>query len=187
MGSKLFLMIFLIAISTSILAQDSYIKGRINSKLSYSKYPFLGYIPSKNDFTSCLGYEMNYGINNTVELGGYFGLAKYETFEGPLVTGQTYTNKNRAILMYGVNANIQLLPFFIRQNNCRFDLYASTKLGGIHHWKKSNDVFPETNKELFDYGLYGGLAFYPGKHWGVYCEYGYGNNTTLRYGLSLKF
>ena len=64
------------------------------------------------------------------------------------------------------------------------DFYLSPKIGGFYYWNPS--TFTKNNNRI-DYGIYGGLAVYPFKHWGGFFEYGYGNYVQWRSGLSLKF
>ncbi|MFA9392191.1 MAG: hypothetical protein ACERKD_20435 [Prolixibacteraceae bacterium] len=88
-------------------------------------------------------------------------------------------------LFCGVNANLHLLPFLVQQKNFRFDVYATGKLGGFYLFTEEG-MFPEKGHE-WDYGLYAGAAFYFGRHWGCFGEYGIGKYTNSRFGLSIKF
>ncbi len=65
------------------------------------------------------------------------------------------------------------------------DVYVSAKLGGIY-FDDRNKEFDET-RESIDYGVYGGIAVYPFKKFGLFYEYGYGNYVKWRTGLSFRF
>jgi hypothetical protein len=81
------------------------------------------------------------------------------------------------------------LPFFIKENDFRFDLYISGKYGGMYFNTDDNYYYHGNESE---YGIGGGLSFYFTKHLGLYIEYTYGkyffnDNDKLRYGITFKF
>jgi hypothetical protein len=182
---KISLLIFIItAFLINIFAQSSYIKDRINAKVSFSKYPWMGQNQLLARFTPCFETEVNYGLLNFLEIGAYIGYSQYQLV---VFKENTYeiSNGYRSLSFYGLNANFHLLPLVIKDYGSRFELYLSSKVGGYYFWNASYE-YPKT-KNHFDYGIYGGIVVYPGKHWGMFVEYGYGNNTNWRTGLSLKF
>ena len=171
--------------STKLDAQESNIKNRINTKISFSQYPWLGQRFPSGNFTPCFNLELNYGVKNFIELGAYFGYSRYSQIgiihNDPI---ELYTDY-RSLTFYGVNMNIYLLPLLVKRNSFWIDLYLSSKIGGFFYWNALS-TFTKNNNRI-DYGIYGGLAVYPFKHWGGFFEYGYGNYVQWRSGLSLKF
>ena len=185
-------------IITNAFSQDSYLKNRWNIKAGYSrqlKYtPYGGYYYFESNRISNLRFEINYGITDYLETGIYAGLSLMEI---PIVTridtGNVHSMSASYDMFvtpfYGLTFNFHLLPFLIKQNDFRFDLYATGKYGGLF----------TTSKEEYDlhgfvteYGIGGGLSFYPWKHLGFYTEYCFGkfffeDNKNFRYGLTIKF
>ena len=135
-------------------------------------------------YTPCFEAEVNYGVLNFLEIGAYLGYSQYQQLafvENSNVLKIVYS----PLPFYGINANFHLLPFVVKNDDFWLDLYLSSKVGGYYFWNGSN--VHGSKKSNFDYGIYGGVAAYPGNHWGLFFEYGHGNNTNWRTGLSLKF
>jgi len=169
-----FLVICLITIPfIKIFTQETYIKNRLSFKLGNAQYKsplsdgtFRTYAIPK--------LEANYGINKYAELGIYTGF-NWESSQS--VMPNIYWN-------YGINANFHILPFFIKQADSRFDLYISGKLGGIR--PLGENTYNPYHPLWSDYGIYGGVVFYPLDHIGAFIEYGKGSFTRFRYGISIK-
>ncbi|MDA3930505.1 MAG: hypothetical protein PF541_16270 [Prolixibacteraceae bacterium] len=176
---------FLIKSSDTVKAQQYTIKDRFNVKLAYSKYPQLGFTwHGSDEITPSFQTELNYGLLNYMEIGPYVG---YGTFKANDIssTGNYGAILKSNALFYGMNTNVHFFPFLVKSENFRFDLYLSGKLGGFYRLTEEG-MFPERGHE-WDYGVYAGAAFYFSRHWGIYGEYGYGNYTNARFGLSFKF
>jgi hypothetical protein len=177
----------ILAFGYNVQAQDSYIKNRWNTKIGFSVY-------SKSKFSrSSFRYgkphfrlEANYGILENLEIGGYLGVSQISVYNlvqssiSEQSQGIVVKEEKRPMASYGLTANYHLLPYLVKGNNFRIDLYVSGKYGGI-------TVVVPKNYSKAEYALYGGLAYYIGNHWGFYGEYGLGNYTKLRYGLSFKW
>ena len=112
-------------------SQNYSIKNRWNTKLSFSfnrinEFNHLRMhwdnIP-KHLFKARLNMraECNYGVLNWLELGGYFGYIRYST---GIIIGFAPD--------FGVNVNVHLLPFFVENKNCRWELYLTAKYGGAY-------------------------------------------------------
>lgn len=131
--------------------------------------------------------EVNYGVLNFLEVGLYGGNGRIKTEEITSIENDfSYSGIGRAnALFYGLNANIHLLPFIIKAEKFRFDIYLSGKMGGLYYLTEQN-IYPAPG-HVFDYGIYVGSAFYLGQHWGIFGEYGLGNHAKYRVGLSFKF
>ena len=162
-----------------VSAQDSYINNRWNIKAGYSIITTRFFIPenSRN-----YRLELNYGFLDKIESGIYVGYSRIPIY---IQTSPSSFNGGSAkAYFYGINCNYHLFPLIIKEDDFRFDLYLTGKLGGLHIETKSG-IHPE-------YSVGGGAAFYIFKHIGAFAEYGYGkyyekDNKKFRYGLSIKF
>lgn len=170
--------------ASSSKAQVYSIKNRLNVKVGYAGYPYLGKnIVNANAFSPVFNLEANYGVLNFLEVGGYMGYSLIKTTSR---STEGYANTGKAnVLFYGIRSNIQLLPFFLKSEKFRFDFYLSGKCGGFYRFTNKNENPARGN--ALDYGFYGGVAFFPGEHWGIFGEYGWGNYVNHQYGLSFKF
>jgi len=125
-----------------------------------------------------------------MEGGIYGGYSTIHLFEQVSPNGtRGYT---RSGFFYGVNCNFHLLPYVMKKDDLRFDLYVTGKLGG---------VTIKSTKSYEEHCLGGGAAIYLFEHLGVFCEYTYGkfyNNpprhiferpvhNKVNFGLAVKF
>lgn len=190
---------FLLVSSLFILnsyAQDSYIKNRWNIKAGYARY--------KNGMSrekvGNYRMEVNYGILNYLEIGAYIGYSKFDYYHKIIADSLNsggYSVGDNNTLFYGASFNFHILPFLIKKDDFRFDLYVTGKFGGLYFTKPTpyrytfnGPTFREG--QIYEYGIGGGLSYYLGKHLGVFAEYCYGkyyfgDKNKLRYGLTLKF
>jgi hypothetical protein len=163
------------------------IKDRWNIRLGYSQYPkeYLNRVPK--NFRA----EINYGLFNFLEIGAYLGYSQHKTIEYSTNSNTDSVSyfitviKDAAAPSYGVSTSLHVLPFILKRNDFWIDLYLTGKYGGYCILSKEG-YYPK-RKNNPDYGIYGGLAIYPFKHLGLFTEYGFGNKTDLRFGLSVKF
>jgi len=178
-----------------VKAQKSNIYHRVGLKLGHSNTPkFLKW--DKNYEVGNIRLEGNYGLNSFIEVGGYLGYYKFWNMKNPLAnpdfpgaTNEFYRYQSDA-LFYGINSNIHLMPFLVKNNKVRIDLYLSGKLGAISMIAPANSTYSGT---AFDYGGYAGMAYYITKSWGLYVEYGLNKKVKmsemeqcLRYGIAVK-
>ena len=198
-------------------AQESYLKNRWNIKASYAPYPigglmFTGSSPKGKVMTTAdFRLESNYGVLNFLEVGTYIGYARYKMlFFIPQGQPDEYGSlngysKDGNFLSYGVNANLHIFPFFIKQPNFRFDLYLTAKYGGRSSLTSDikNAMNSNTYKYSHEWGVGLGFAFYMFKNVGIFAEYSIGkyylgnektffsaffpNNSTVRVGITTKF
>jgi hypothetical protein len=217
---------FLLGFLLHSQAQNYGIKGRWNTKLSLSfnrtnehNDPFMEWetIPSHPiQMRHNLRAECNYGILNWLEIGGYIGYMRYHNIYDKhkcFDRGKDYSISFAPT--FGVNANVHLLPFGVKNKNCRWELYLTAKYGGtylINHYeftvrrttfssnKSGKDeyfihCFPNRYRDIFGAGIGGGVYF---KNLvGVYAEimcgqYSYFQEvwqsyTTARVGIAFKF
>jgi hypothetical protein len=194
--------LLLILQNSGLQAQDSYIKERLNIKIAYCTYPWMGDISYDNPapkkpkpITPAGIIEVNYGLLNFIETGLYLGFSFYErvNFEkleaavNNKVSFPIYVDKTmKPMFFYGANVNLQLLPLVTKSNKFIFDLYISSKLGCIYFVDKNYSDFSRKRSQI-DYGIYGGIALHPFKHFGLYYEYGYGNYVKWKTGVSMTF
>jgi hypothetical protein len=193
----LFLMIVSILLpSIGTKAQESNIYHRVNLKLGHSETPsFLNW--EKNYDMGNVRVEGNYGITSFVEGGVYLGYDKFWNSEKPSIDFDNpdpqflATRYQSDALFYGLNANFQIMPLFIKDRRVRIDLFFSGKIGAISMLALEGSLYKGT---AFDYGAYAGIAYFITKSWGLHIEYGFNKKVKLpemepclRYGLSIKF
>ncbi|QQS50110.1 MAG: hypothetical protein IPM71_10950 [Bacteroidota bacterium] len=194
------LLVFIVLVLTviNISAQEKSSNEKVKLMLAYSKYRDTDFVfistkhdndPMDINEVGNIRLSSNYRINRYIDAGLYIGYSFYQTYIphdfDSLGNARTISYENSHSLMYGLNSNIHILPFFIQKEKSRIDVYASLQYGGIHLFEPEGGI--NTKKDYAEYGIYGGLAFYPFRHLGFYAEYGYAKYANLRYGLSLKF
>lgn len=179
----IFLALALFLIQQDAFSQSFYIKNRWNFQAGYIPDSRKDVLPKANQFRA----SANYGIFNFLEVGAYLGIGNYLQFSLP---PETDIRKSYAPV-YGINANAHLLPFFVKKDDFRFDLYLTTKFGGFYCSGNETEYFQGA---YWQYFIGGGLAFYPTKHIGVFAEYGYESraiyngisHNTIQIGISCK-
>jgi hypothetical protein len=125
-----------------IQAQNYSIKNRWNTKLSVSfnrtnetNDPLFQFdnIPT-HPYKARLNVraECNYGILNWLELGGYIGYMRYFNIYYNRRKYDPSKQKKALAPTFGVNINIHLLPFWVKNRNCRWELYLTAKYGGAY-------------------------------------------------------
>ena len=145
--------------------------------------------------------EANYGINKYIEIGIFAGFQHY-VYEYPI--GEEEANDtifSYAILkksyapVFGINVNFQLLPLFVAEKSCRWDVYLITRYGGCLLPHKE---FNYNNDKRYrqEYGVGTGIAYYFGNRIGVNSEFLLGNFSyfhryvdskfSFRFGISCK-
>ena len=180
-----------------IIGQNTVVKNRLNIKASYAGYhtgwsirPY----STEKIRTGTYRLEGNYGVSNNFEAGIYLGF--YPSIYLEPGTGDYLITHKYIVPTYGLSLNWHILPYFIKEDFFRFDLYATTKIGGRYHNVPELDTFSEKHyTELF---AGGGSAFYLNKHIGLFAEAGYYiipktekisdlDHFLLRFGLSFNF
>jgi hypothetical protein len=155
-------------------AQQSYIKNRWCFDMGYSN----DRQGSQNNRS--LVIHMTHGMTNHLEAGLYsgYGVDYSEMWH--------YSNS----LYYGITLRYHLLPYIIKSNDFRLDVYMAGKYGGFYYISK---IFPD-RKNYFgkEFGIGAGVSLYPWKHFGFFCEYIAGNiyltsNHQWKFGVKVKF
>jgi len=125
------------------------VKGRWNIKAGFSLYKITTATARLIEFDwtkNGLRYkrkfnvrvEANYGIFKWLEAGLYIGLMGYEYGIPP----NFLPNELDAVApTFGVNVNIHILPFFVKNPKCKWDFYIPLKYGGNYIPKVSDIVF----------------------------------------------
>ncbi len=164
------------------------IKNRLNIRAGYASIQEFNYRPGEGMKSSYGNFrlESNYHVFKFLELGGYLGYSRYS---GRLLTAQQVIVTSENTPFFGLNINLQLFPFVVRDPESRFDLYLLGRYGGAYNrgvgsFDSFNDGF------YFDYSHGAGFAWYFFKHIGVFSEFSFtGFNVkggNLRGGVSVK-
>lgn len=174
-------------------AQSDYIKGRWSVQAGHSKYKDFG----KKLYGKTLGMSdyrlaVNYGITTHLEMGIYGGIAQTANL-APLDSNFTGFLVYNSSPSFGIQAQYHLLPYWIKSNDFRFDLYVKGSFG----FRKTKHRLSAENNGIFpEYAAGIGAAFYVLKNVGIYGDYTYGKFNTvrnslqrsaLRYGIVVKF
>jgi len=160
--------------ASSIVSNGSNIKDRWNIKASYSIIltgNHTRFDPFKH---KRYNFELNYGFLDNIEAGIYGGYSSIKLFEFTSANSGRFTTTDA--YLYGLNCNFHLLPYLIKKDDPRLDLYITGKLGGITI--KQLKTFEE-------HCIGGGAAVYLSKHLGIFGEYNYAkfmNKPTNKFG-----
>jgi hypothetical protein len=79
--------------------------------------------------------ECNYGVLNWLELGGYIGYIRYYNSyhnQKRYAKGNTNAFWPAFAPAFGINANVHLLPFWVKNKDNRWELYVTAKYGGAY-------------------------------------------------------
>jgi hypothetical protein len=178
------ILLFLLTLTST--AQNYSLRNRWTIRLGYSPYKedYMNYKPQ--NFRA----EVNYGLLEYLEIGAYIGYNRCQTSEQAAVSdpiGKYYSILDAPVPSYGLSTSLHVLPFFLKKKDFWMDLYFKGEFGGYTILSKDGYSHYPGQKNGIDYGVYGGLAVYPLKHIGLFAEYGYGNKSNMRFGLSYKF
>lgn len=206
------LIVFLVMLILGCFVEKTFAQERnttkhLNYKIGYQHYPWMGDrgVNYSNDklktFTPVAYFEVNYLLMKYLEVGLYTGFSLYRKVDGieqldtiaELNNNELWTfdgidtyGELKSLFLFGINCNLQLLPLIFKRDVSFVDIYLSSKLGGTYFVDKTKSIY--ANKRPFlDYGLYGGMALYPGQHWGLYAEYGISNYAKWKAGVNLRF
>lgn len=162
--------------SPSGTSNGSNIKDRWNIKASYSIVltgNHMRFDPFKH---KRYNFELNYGFLKNLEAGIYGGYSSIKLFEFTSANSGRYTTTDG--YLYGLNCNFHLLPFLIKKDDPRLDLYINGKLGGIT---------VKRLKSFEEHCIGGGATVYLSKHLGIFGEYNYGKFLNKQAGNSGNF
>jgi len=190
--------------SFHLAGQTLSVKGRWNIKAGYSAYkthnhgfPLIA-LGNKLEMVylrkSNVRIELNYGVLKWLEVGGYVGLMDYKviSMEALLQTDPNEIIVNgsldvKAILpTFGVNVNVHILPFFVKNPKCKWDFYVPVRYGGMYltkwggkygvmytdtgTWDDVVGGVPKWHKYRHEYGAGLGGAVYIKNIMGFYVE-----------------
>jgi hypothetical protein len=138
------------------------IKDRWNIKAGYS-FLLTGNHISFDPFKhKRYNFELNHGFLKNIEGGIYGGYSSIKLLEISGTSGRWHT---RDAFFYGLNCNFHLLPYLIKKDDLRLDLYITGKIGAITI---------ERFKSFEEHCLGGGATVYLWKHLGIFGEYNVG-------------
>jgi hypothetical protein len=177
-----------------LFSQDSYIKDRLSFQVgtSHVKRDVIYFNGSGPDlYTSYYTVSGYYGISRWAEVGAFFG---YNSF---IPSAKTLDfNSDGSVFSYGIASKHHLLPWIIKKESFRFDVYVPLNVGASY--STPYHYIPENTEACISSGL--GIAGYITKHIGLFVEYDYtywfnkrkrdfDKNTKHRlyYGIALKF
>lgn len=178
----MFFLLFLIA-TVSVQAQDLGKVKKWKLNIGYSKYEInKNYKPEEillKFYRPFFKVDLDYRFFNCLDIGGVLGYSPFLVMK--LDGNSNHGNVKR--FAYGLNTKYHILTNMINSPDFRIDLYVLARLD------RNISFYSDTNTKSGDwnYGIYAGSAFYFGKYWGIFGEYGYGNNTDFNFGLSFKF
>ncbi len=176
---RTFLTLFLSLAFFTINAQEENPKNRIRANISYSSYQSNTSSGTSID-TSEINYDRmgNYQINciyvfhKSIEFGVYGG----------------YSRNSFNYYNLGINANIQILPFFLPKPTKRLEVYAIAKVGKTFTEGYTGGFFGHWE---YSGGLGTGIYPFSKKRFGLFAEYTMGKyffkeNDNFKFGLSLR-
>jgi hypothetical protein len=200
---KIFLATLMCLFACSIHAQSYSIAKRWNIKAGYSRYVTEEYYKASDKLfigweymqkrSSNYRIEGNYGVLPCLEVGLYAGLMTYPVFKYNVTkeeydsilyqnraTGIDVTKESALAPMFGVNVNFHLLPFLVKKEDCRWDLYVCAKYGGCY-FTKIKFPYTETvsNSYKHEFGIGVGGSVYFWKLVGLYTECSFGRYSFL--------
>ncbi len=141
--------------------------------------------------------DVIYSYNRYLEFGAFFDLSaeKLDFFEPWNGTGHYDCNivpiydKIFIVPSYGVQANLQILPFFMEEDKDWIDVYLSGKMGGYS--KPVHRSFSEDRVHYFMGKLSPGIRLFPLKTVGCFYEFAAFKNddaqTRHTFGLAFRF
>jgi hypothetical protein len=141
---NIFALFIVFMFSLSCTSQTLSVKGRWNVKAGYSMYKLTTSTPRliEFDWTKSsdiykrkwnVRVEANYGVLKWLEIGAYAGLMGYE-----YTPWTSLDYRNAVAPTFGINANVHILPFFVKNQNCKWDFYIPLKYGGNYIPKIDN-------------------------------------------------
>ncbi|MDR0828507.1 MAG: hypothetical protein LBN95_00130, partial [Prevotellaceae bacterium] len=161
--------------------------------------------------------ELNYGVLNWLETGIYAGFMMYR-YDTSFDSGNYWFNPDEDLKYayaptFGVNINFHILPFFVKNQKCKWDFYIPVRYGGCYLTKWLDGKYgvimeelgtwddvdgePSNNRYRHEYGAGLGGAVYIKNIVGFYMEVMGGqfsywpemvrNPYAIRFGLTAKF
>ncbi len=220
-NKKLILLLLAFFVLSVNYAQNLTVKNRWNIKASYSAYktydkdfPFM-YIGDVDKMElvykkkSNVRVELNYGVLNCLEVGVYGGFMNYRGYILYDATPIDIRWKECYAPTFGVNVNFHILPLFVKNEKCRWELYVTAKYGGCYliNWGEGENLVPlpdnqpyadpNLNKYRHEYGIGIGGGVYFWNLFGMYFETSFGQYSywpdllsdrfCCRYGIEFKF
>lgn len=135
------------------------------------------------------GIEVSYKFFTNFYGGVYGSYSSLSGAQEDLATGASYSWTLADGMYYGLQVNYQLLPL-IFEKPLRFDLYATSRIGGLYKWWESYDNV-QLKENFLEAGAGLGAAINFSRKFGIFGEAlggrFYYSNFNWRAGLSFKF
>ena len=153
---KHILILFFVASLCSVQSQNYSIKNRQNVKLSLSfnrtnesNDPLFQPFEYAHPLHARLNMraEYNYGVLNWLEIGGCLGYIRFKN--------DGYRKKIFLAPDAGININVHLLPFWVKNEDCRWEFYLTAKYGGAYLINYESDWYGVFDVVTFGYDAYG--------------------------------
>ncbi len=160
-------------------AQKKKVNNPWTIKTSYFRTPIIDFEEIEmNNFD----LEADYRLFKAIDVGIYSGFGWFK------LGFDKYSRKYYHQIHLGANANLHILPLFVKSDELKIDFYLVGKLGVIY--TDNSYYLPENNYNLA-WATYFGTAYYFGRHFGIFVELGKAEFVQLafniKYGLSFKF
>lgn len=168
---------------SSAQSQTLSVKDRWNIKLGYSLYKTTN-LTSKlftirdDDWgmkfkkKSNVRFELNYGVLKWLEVGGYIAFMNYEYVTREMLWNEpmfqsSWPNYPDAIApTFGVNANIHILPLFVKNQKCKWDFYIPVRYGGCYLFRHGGEyIIIQSALPLWDNKVWDGKDKESGYKW----------------------
>lgn len=123
--------------------------------------------------------EADYGLTKHLEVGLFAGFQdyKYVKILEAMNPEETFAIMKRTVApTFGVGLNFHLLPIFVEEKNCRWDLYLTAKYGGCFLPHVEVDELDDVRTHYaHEYGAGLGIAYYIRNRAGFFAEFMFGN------------
>jgi len=160
--------IIVLCLSFNLSGQNLSVKGRWNIKAGFAlykefneDYDVLFFIENSPIFSERRfarqpnpRIELNYGVLNWLETGAYVGFMMYRYIPAAkLLQGFFWLDPDKDFEYayaptFGININVHILPFFVKNPKCHWDFYVPLRYGGCYLTKWYDNKYGIPNVEI---------------------------------------
>lgn len=127
--------------------------------------------------------EATYGLSKCWEIGLFAEFQQHATdvglydtfyFEGYNIISHNEVYVNKLAPTFGLSVNFHMLPLFVREKTCHWDLYLTANYGGcvLIHTENRRSFYGHYRQE---YGMGVGLSYFIKNRAGFFAEFRFGN------------